>query len=179
MKKIIYMFCFYVCFMSDCLAQRNCINCITFIDGKLPYYTFKGYLNYADSTGNNDTIVFFCSIGKLTFEQKDIDKLYSLQGNTPIIISLFYTEYLYGIPKKEFVYITDFFNIRLLICANYIIFNINNLNKKKNKYYFEVITSSAMTIPNRKEYKIMRKKEYQLPWWQRLDMIFHKKDYAW
>jgi len=164
--------------MSACLAQKNrVINCITFIDGKLPYHFFKGHLNYTDSIGNSDTIVFFCSIGELTFEQKDIDKLHSLQWNTPLIISLFYTEYIYTSPKREFVYTTDFFNVRLLLVPDYIIFNIHNLNKKKNKYRFEVITSCAITIPNKNMHKIMRKKEYELPWWMRLHFKFHKKDY--
>lgn len=161
----IYLFCFCIFLMSTGLAQRNSINCITFIDGKLSNFTQFGYIYYFDTLGNKDTIPFSCSIGKLYFEQKDMDILYSLTGSTPLIISIYYTERLYGIPKREYIYTTDFLNVRLLIYTEYIIFNINNINKKKNKYYFGVETSSAMTIPNRKEHKIMRKKEYQLPWW--------------
>jgi len=154
------MLCLFIVLKLPVSSQCNLccgrINCIIFVDGKIPLYSMKGNVEYLDSVNETCVINFSYNIGEIMFSEEDIKILQSLPTNTPIKINLEYTEFKRGAPKRRYNYLIKDFCLPMLLENSSIVFNIINLNKRKKTYAFGYSTSTLSRIPHKKEPQILQ-----------------------
>ncbi len=129
-------------------SQNERINCIIFIDGKLPTGIYDGFFTYIDNSGNEKKIDFDYMIGEIQLSPKNKKALDSLQPNTEISMNFSYkmyhgqTYFYSGIIKVSFL---DY---------SYLVIRITNLNKKTGEYYFGYSTPGETKKFIKKEYNM-------------------------
>lgn len=113
-------------------SQTEHINCIIFVDGKLPYgcHISEGYFSYTDSIGGLQRIDFNYIIGEIHLKQENFIILQSL--NVEDEISINFTHYE---ERAENSIYTGILKVEWL-SYRYLIIRITTLNKKKGEYYF-------------------------------------------
>lgn len=149
MKKIVISI-FFLFLVSCSFAQSEHINCIIFVDGKLPKPgTIKGFIEYNNEFNQKDTAIFYYYIPTIEFKATDFEKLQAIPhtidinntDTTGITIHIKFQEY-----KKNYGYIWYHYSSRFpltgLLNNAYIIFSITNFDKKKGTYYFDYNTST-------------------------------------
>jgi len=159
MKKNILLCLFVILLLpvySQCYLCCGRINCVIFVDGKIPNYSMGGNIEYRDSTNGVHVVNFSYNIGEIIFSEEDIKILQSLPTNTPIKINLKYTEFKRGAPKRKYNYFIKDFGLPMLLESGFVIFNITNLNKRKKTYNFGFYTDTLSRIPHKKEPKILQ-----------------------
>lgn len=133
---------------SCVFGQKEKLNCIIFIDGKLPTGIYDEYFSYLDEDKNESRIDFEYSIGDIILSKNDINTLYSLQSDDFIIMNLSYRSY----DNESYSYSGK---IRAeWLSYDYLVIRITNLNKKKGKYYFAYSTPGIIKSFIKKEYNM-------------------------
>ena len=130
------------------LSQTQHINCIIFIDGKLPYgsHISNDYFSYSDSIGGLHKIEFNYIIGELELTQENFMILESLEPDDEISVNLTH----YQDRTANDIY-TGILKVELLRYG-YLIIRITTLNKRKGEYYFAYSTSRVSKPFIKKEY---------------------------
>lgn len=132
-------------------SQNARINCIIFIDGKLPTGIYNGFFNYNDVSGSVKKIDFDYMIGEILVSHENKKVIDSLQPITEISMNFSYRMYngqtfsYSGILKVSF------------LTYNYLVIRITNLNKKKGEYYFGYSTPEVSKKFIRQEYDMFEK----------------------
>jgi hypothetical protein len=130
------------------LSQNERINCIVFIDGKLPSGVFDEYFIYTDSVGNLKKIDFEYAIGEIILSPDNKKTLDLLSPHADITINLSYKKYsgqvctYSGAIKVAFLY------------YDYLVIRITNLDKKTGEYYFGYSTPGETKKFINKEYNM-------------------------
>ena len=162
MKKI-YFIILIISFYSSPFAQKEYINCIVMIDGKLTSTDLQGYIEYVDTMQQMQTIKIDCHTpGVLGFSTEDMLTIQNLPEMQAITIHFDFTEFIYKKRFKKNVYHYSYsFKIWDLLKRCYIVFSITNLNKKKRIYYFDYAIDN-MQKGCRKEWRKGFKKKHQI-----------------
>lgn len=136
-------------------SQDVKINCIIFIDGKLPYGSgLKGELVVSRHDEVSDTIKFNYQIGEIRVSEDEWAELVDLQADQPIRMNLRYLPFVGN--AKFYSGNLRFIDLR----SGYLIVRITNLKKKKKRkegmkeYYFGISTSRLSSIFIEEEYYI-------------------------
>jgi hypothetical protein len=141
MKKVFTsMFFLFWAFFS--FAQSEKINCIIFVDGKLPMPgTIKSFVEYNNEFNQKDTVYAYYYIPTIEFKSTDFEELKSLPCTTDITIHILFQEYQKKYGYTWLHYSTPF-DLTGLLNNTYIILSITNFDKKKGTYYFDYFTST-------------------------------------
>lgn len=135
-------------FNVSLLAQNVSINCIVFVDGKLPTGISNTFFSISDSIGDETEIGFKYLVGEIQIDSSEMVKLNKLDPEAVITMYLTYKNY----NGQSFNYKGDL-RTRFLE-YDYLVIRITNLNKKTGEYYF------GYSTPN--EIKKFIKKEYNM-----------------
>lgn len=159
MKKTlscIFLLFFYV----SLFAQKENINCIIMIDGKLASNDLQGYIEYNDNTHNIRKIELNCHTpGIIGINIEDMTTLRNLPAATEVEIHFDFTEFQKGV--KQTYHYSHPFIISDLLNRGFIVFSITNLDKKKKIYYFDYAIDN-MRKAWRKEWKKGYRKKHQI-----------------
>lgn len=137
--------------LNTCLySQEEDINCIIFIDGKLPQGSniSNTYFTFSDSIGDIKKINFSYEIGNIQLSQENLRSLNLLKPGEEVTINFKEKKYngeVYsysGNLKVEWLY------------YRYLIIRITNLNKKKGDFYFGYSTPGESKKFIKKEYNM-------------------------
>jgi len=131
-------------------SQEEDINCIIFIDGKLPQgsYISNTYFSFSDSIGDIKKINFSYEIGNIHLTQENSQSLNLLKSEDEVTINFKEKKYngeeysYYGNLKVKWLY------------YRFLIIRITNLNKKKGDYYFGYSTPGESKKFIKKEYNM-------------------------
>jgi len=127
-------------------SQNERINCILFIDGKLPTGIYNTYFSYFDSSGNVRKVDFDYMIGEIQLSS-DIKKTLDLLGpGAEITMNLSYKKY----DGQSYIY-SGCLKVAFL-SYSYLVIRITNLNKKTGEYYFGYSTPGETKKFIKKEY---------------------------
>lgn len=129
-------------------SQDERINCVIFIDGKLPTGIYDEYFSYTDSSGNKRKIDFDYMIGEIKLSSKNKKALCLLGLDAEIEINLSYKKYNSRIYNYSGVIKVAFLNY------DYLVIRITNLNKRTNEYYFGYSTPGETTKFIKQEYNM-------------------------
>lgn len=126
-------------------AQDKHINCLTFIDGKLPDRSvITGYFEVEDSIKNIRKFEFDYHIGEIRLTKKNDDDLKQLPFNQKILVSFLYRKEDNSLKKFETYILAGWLK------SEYTIFRITTL--KKGKYYFGITGPNFSSEFIKKEY---------------------------
>ncbi len=147
MKTSLISILIMVC-TNSLFTQNERINCIIFIDGKLPTGILEAYFSYKDNSGNTRILDFNYMIGEiqLTTENKKILDL--LGSETEIKMNFSYKKYCGQICDYSGTIKVAFLNY------DYLVIRITNLNKKTCDYYFGYSTPGEIKKFIKKEYNM-------------------------
>lgn len=146
MKTLLFLS--FLLLSSFTFAQSEKINCIIFIDGKLPQdnQIFDSYISFND-TNNIETIIDFdYVIGDIIIAEKNFIAISLINPLENITIHFSY---------KSFDGITFSYSGKIksvLLKYRYFILRITNLNKRKKKYYFGYSSPGGSNSFIKKEY---------------------------
>lgn len=129
-------------------SQDEKVNCIVFIDGKLPTGIFDEYFLFIDSIGNEKRIDFQYSIGDILLTDENAKKLWALNKEDEVQMNLSYKNY----EGKAFSY-SGMIKVAWLQYS-YLVIRITNLNKRKGEYYFGYSTPGVIKKFIKKEYNM-------------------------
>jgi hypothetical protein len=137
-------------FNSFIFSQVNHVNCIIFIDGKLPEgsWMYNEYFLYIDSVGNEKKIDFDYVIGEIQLTQENSNILHSLNPKDDLTINFTYKKY----DGQTFIY-SGVLKVAWL-SYRYLVIRITNLNKKTGEYYFGYSTPGISKKLIKKEYNM-------------------------
>lgn len=143
-------------------GQKERVNCIIFIDGKLsPNISVN--IEYMDSLEHKQIIESFYWMGEIVFSPANAKTLDVLSDTTTLKINFRYREFKKNHTSCDYYYSGEY-KKGWFVKNAYIIFMINNLNKKKGTYNI-AFRSSISTSFN------WHKKDYELfhmgliGWW--------------
>lgn len=142
--KIIALIVFLVLTMFV-YSQEVKVNCIVFIDGKLPRGITETYFEI-NGNGEKKRIDFEYTIGDLLMEKEDLDFLVSEFRDDEIDMYLTYRNYNDEIFHYNGMVRPIFFTY------DWLVIRITNLNKKKGEYYFAYSTPDVIMPFRSKEY---------------------------
>lgn len=143
------LFIFIALLNLTCYAQAK-INCIIFIDGKIPSqgYISKGYFDV-----DYNRYDFIYNVGDIYVDTISYYNLRNLKNNTEIMMKFTYKvfslkdeleTYNYcGLIEKEWLF------------YDYLIINITNTNKKKKEFHFGFYTPAEKRKHIKGEYRPM------------------------
>lgn len=135
-------------FCNTSFSQEEKINCIIFIDGKLPTGISNEYFSFTDNIGNERKIDFQYTIGDILLTDTNAKKLWSLDKEDEIQMNLSYKNY----DGETFSYSGK---IKVAwLKYSYLVIRITNLNKKKGEYYFGFSTPDVIKKFIKKEYNM-------------------------
>ena len=143
---ILYIFSFYTYLYS----QEEDINCIIFIDGKLPQGSniYNTYFTVTDSIGDIKKINFSYEIGNILLTKDNSQLLFELEPKEEITINFKHKKY----NGEEHSYAG---NLKIeWLSYRYLIIRITNLNKKNSDYYFGYSTPGESKKFIKKEYNM-------------------------
>jgi len=113
------------------IGQTNGVNCVIFINGKLPYISVStGYFSYQDSTNQKQTVPFDYTIGELNIEPVHASQLFSLPFDHLIEVTVIHNDFQGNRKPYTATIMAGWLK------NNYIIFRITTF--KKGKYYFGI-----------------------------------------
>jgi hypothetical protein len=121
-------------FASSLFSQKEKINCIIFIDGKLTPSSSDFYFAHKDSTGQINRINFDYVIGDILMESEALQKLKQMNYLDSITMNISYT-YNNGINRQySRTILADWLFMDIFIVR------ITNLDMETGKYYFAFST---------------------------------------
>jgi hypothetical protein len=131
-------------------SSEQRINCMIFIDGKLPEgsYIYNSYFTYTNNDGSLLQVGFNYVIGDIIINIDDLEILKSLNSNDLIELEFTWKKF----DGKTFTYRGEIEQHDLFY--DYLIIRITNLNKKKGKYYFGYSTPFSSSGFINKEHNI-------------------------
>ena len=148
-------------FLNTLFAQRENINCIVMVDGKLTANDLQGYIEYTDRMQQLRKIEIDCHTpGIFGVNTENMVILRSLPDTIEVKVHFYFTEFKKGI-KQTIHHYNHSFIIGDLFNSNYVIFSITNLNKRKGTYYFDYAIDN-MRKTWRKEWGKGYKKKNQI-----------------
>ncbi|ALO15818.1 hypothetical protein L21SP5_02185 [Salinivirga cyanobacteriivorans] len=144
MKRLFISFFFLVNFVI-LFAQKDHINCVIFVDGKLPGLES---LNVSVKWSDSIQVDLDYVIGEFQLSKEDKNLIESLDPNKELMMTVKYFE-----KSKTYMY-TSKIDAGWLT-YRYLIARITNLNKKKEKYYFGFSTPGPSNHFIKKEYNML------------------------
>lgn len=149
MRSIAAFILFFSLF-SSVLSQEKRINCIIFIDGKLPGISeiYNEHFTFSDSSNNDVKIDFEYIIGEMIFSDVNYYLLDSLNPDEEVTLNFSYRD----MKGKEYYYSGEL--IKEWVFYRYLVIRITNLNKKKGEYYFGYSTPGISKMFIKKEYNM-------------------------
>lgn len=148
--RFAFIFIFIFIINSFVHGQEKDINCIIFIDGKLPdgSWIYDTYFSYSDSAGNIKKINFSYEIGDIHLTKENSSLLSVLKPEEELAINFKHKKY----SGKVYTY-TGNLKIEWLN-YRYLVIRITNLNKKNGDYYFGYSTPGESKKFIKKEYNM-------------------------
>lgn len=149
--KYVLILCVFFCMQTQELicqtpAQTEKINCILFVDCRMPLDPTYGNIEYTDSLNKKQIIKFYYWTGVMHVTHEEFTKLYDLKDSDTIIISFVYTEYNKKNCKREDHQYSIDFRKGVLMYNDYLVFLINNIDKKKGIYRFTYRTGTLRCL---------------------------------
>lgn len=146
--RLLYISILFFSFHSVIFSQEDHINCIIFVDGKLPAGSgiYNSYFSYYDSIDNERKIDFRYVIGEIQLTEKNCKSLNSLNQNDSVFMNFSYRKY----NGQTFTY-SGVLKVAWL-SYRYLVIRITNLKKKKGEYYFGYSTPDVSKKFIHKEY---------------------------
>lgn len=136
-KLIVLMFFFRI---GNVFSQSITFNWTFFVDGKIPETADCWLIIPQDDF--NDSVNCEYRVGEFVIS-KDILNMIMRTSSDNIVLNFIYTDY-----KNKYAYpLTIQKSFFLPNYSSYIIFNIDNINIKKRKYYIEIIGEGFKVIP--------------------------------
>lgn len=119
------------------------VNCMIFIDRKLPY-SVTGQIY-----SKNDTVQFAYIYGKMTIYDNNLSLLENISDSALITLDFTYHDWNYkNMNCKEVHYIRQEVSTLILGKHGFVIYNIINLNQSKTKYYIEIQGQGIISQPH-------------------------------
>jgi len=119
------------------------INCTIFVDGKIPR---RGTIMNGRFEISSENIPFTYIVGEIHLDSFNVEKLKTLDDESIIDMRFTYLDNKY--VKHQ--YSGEI--LKRWIFYEYLIINITNLSKRKNKFYFSYDTPAEIRKPNKNEY---------------------------
>ena len=144
-----FMFALLVFIMGPILSKSQSINCMIFIDGKLPQgSSLKCSLEIIDNLGDTSLLIVDYVIGEFRLDEKGYSFLSMLEANKQIKFKLEYLDW----ENQKFLFERNlrkewFFN-------RYLILRVTTF-RKKEMYLFGVSTPDFSTAFSKKEYNMI------------------------
>ena len=148
--RILVTFILFFGFVSIVFSQEKHVNCIIFIDGKLPGISdiYDECFTFSDSSNIDVKIDFEYVIGEMIFSEANYLLLNSLDPTIKVTLDFKYRD----MKGKEYNYSGEL--ITEWIFYRYLVIRITNLNKKKGEYYFGYSTPGISKMFIKKEYNM-------------------------
>lgn len=148
MMKYRFLVTMLLLIWQNAISQCNHVNCIIFVDGKIPdCYTIRGFFEY-DNGNLNEIINFDYSIGEMNFSTESKNFIDSLNDKEDIILNLNYLD----LENRQFSYRKKM-KVKHLRDI-FLVIRITNLNIKKEEYYFGYSTYTHFDPLIKKEYNM-------------------------
>jgi hypothetical protein len=146
MKSLLFLS--FLILSTISFAQSEKINCIIFIDGKLPQdnQIFDCYISFKDTNSIETIIEFDYIIGDLIISEKDLNSISVLNPLDDITIHFSYKNF----DGRAFSYLGKIKSV--LFKYSYFLLRITNLNKRKQNYYFGYSSPGGSSSFIKKEY---------------------------
>ena len=135
-------------FTPSLFSQNERINCIVFIDGKLPTGIYDEYFSYIDSSGSKRKLEFDYMIGEIKLSSENKKTLDLLKSDAEITMNLSYQKYNGQTYNYSGAIKVAFLNY------DYLVIRITNLDKKTGEYYFGYSTPGEIKKFIKKEYNM-------------------------
>ena len=135
-------------FTPSLFSQNERINCIVFIDGKLPTGIYDEYFSYIDSSGSKRKLEFDYMIGEIKLSSENKKTLDLLGSDAEITMNLSYQKYNGQTYNYSGAIKVAFLNY------DYLVIRITNLDKKTGEYYFGYSTPGEIKKFIKKEYNM-------------------------
>jgi hypothetical protein len=135
-------------FTNSLFSQNERINCIIFVDGKLPTGIFDTHFSYIDNSGTTIIIDFDFMIGEIQLTSDNKKILDLLRPETEIKMAFSYKNYKGQICDYSGTIKAAFLNY------DYLVIRITNLDKKTCDYYFGYSTPGEIKKFIKKEYNM-------------------------